>query len=117
MSDPGALMPADDAGADMPAAGDDAGSDSTVVATICKDADGTYTVYAGEKPAAPEEGAEPGSNGTPAESVGAALKAVLDVLKADESGAEGSPDDNFAAGFDGGSNASPPKAPPAAPKY
>jgi hypothetical protein len=42
-----------------------------------------------------------GSQGQPADSIGAALKAAMDILKADASsqGAPGSADDQFSAGF------------------
>lgn len=91
----------------------DTGSDdSTTLVTICKKADGTYVVYAGDEPEPDDteggEGAE--ANATPADSVGGALKAALDILKADENGDE---QGDFQAGFDGGSSASPPKAPAA----
>lgn len=114
MSDPASPMPA--AGAmpgDDAAAPADGASASTTLVTICKEADGSYVVYAGDKPdaagAAPEGGGT-GSAGSPADSVGAALKATLDILKADENGDE---QGDFNAGYDGGSNASPAK--PSAP--
>lgn len=126
------LMSQDEPSAPMPPAGaepaptDDgsSGGDDTTLVTICKKADGSYVVYAGDEPDAAGAGApDDGSGGDmsapagmPADSVGAALKATLDLLKADEDGGDGGAKANFAAGFDGGSNASPAKpamAPPA----
>lgn len=89
--DPGAA-PADDT--DTAAAGDtgaDEQQQSAVLVTICKTADG-YMVYAGDEAEEPGEGAEPGERapdaepqGQPADSIGAALKAALDILQGDES--------------------------------
>lgn len=120
MADP---MSQDEPSTPMPPAGDEAapmdpgsdGGDMTTVLTICKGPDGGYMVYAGDKPdTAAGEGEAPGDagSGMPADSVGAALKAALDILKADEGGDE---QGDFNAGFDGGSAASPAKAPPPAP--
>lgn len=94
-------------------------SGSTTVVTICKEADGSYMVYAGDAPEDGEgdEGDAGGGGdmgapqGTPADSVGAALKAAMDVLKQDENGGAQS---EFDAGFTGGSAASPAKPPMAA---
>ena len=112
-----------DAGADT-----DAGYDSDVVVTITKNGDGSYMVYAGDEPdsgggpddtsdddadamggsgaaPAPTGGAAMGgggsSQGTPADSIGAALKAALDILNSDKSseGAPGDADSQFAAGY------------------
>jgi hypothetical protein len=129
---PVAPMP-DDGSADdaMPpdvdaAAPADAGSQSIV--TICKDADGTYMVYAGDEPesgaaaepSAPgEEAAVPegeSEQGIPCDSIGKALKAALDILQADENEGEGSAEDNFNAGFSGAAMPSP-KRPAPAMKY
>lgn len=118
----------------------DEGADETVLVTITKAADGTgYVVYAGDEPeddesgegdddtetaaagetgddtgAAPAAGAEPTdedeSEGQHCDSLGAALKAAMDILKEDEEKEGGeSGDDQFKAGFAGGSDASPPK--------
>lgn len=116
MSDPADDMTdqTDDSAAPAAPADDAGGSDSTTVVTICKEAGGGYVVYAGEKPddSQGEEGADMGAQGTPADSVGAALKAALDILKADDNGGAQA---DFQSGYDGGSNASPPKAPAAQP--
>lgn len=105
-------------------AGDADSGDSDVLVTICKNGDGSYTVYAGDEPdtgggedtseddddamgaagAAPAGGAAMGggaSQGTPADSIGAALKAALDILQADKSseGAPGNADDQLSAGY------------------
>lgn len=100
-ADQTADMTTDDTGA-----GTDEGAGDQVLVTICKSADGGYTVYAGDEP---EEGAEPAepaegdeaaaSQGQPAESIGAALKAALDILQSDESesgGGQKAFDDGFA---------------------
>jgi hypothetical protein len=57
------------------------------------------------------EGLGDQSTGQTFDSMGALLKAILDLLKAHEASAsgEGSEDDNFNAGYAGGGNASPPK--------
>jgi hypothetical protein len=117
---PGSAATPPDAGAS-----DDAGGDQTVV-TITKGADGSYTVYAGDEPddegsgdgsgmsedddAAMAGGASGGSAasdmaGQHADSVGQALKLAMDIMNADKSSTagEGSAQDQFAAGFNGGS--------------
>lgn len=123
-----------------------ADSGSEVLVTICKNSNGSYTVYAGDEPdegaddgsamtddgadgggdmsdddadamgsaggggvgapagaaaGAGDMGAQPSPQGQPADSIGAALKAALDILQADKSseGAAGSADDQFAGGF------------------
>lgn len=98
--------------------GDDTGATDTgpdVLCTITKSGDGTYTVYAGDEPEGDEGGDMAGGAGTgtapqgvPADSPGAVLKAVLDILKADQSGG-GAAEDNFQSGFSGAST--PPTAP------
>jgi hypothetical protein len=42
-----------------------------------------------------------GSGGKAADSIGAALKAAMDILQSDQSGGSGSANDQFAAGFNG----------------
>lgn len=59
--------------------------------------------------------AEAAPEGKPAKSIGEALKFAMEDLQTHESGGEGSADDNFQAGFTGGSAASP--ARPMAQKY
>jgi hypothetical protein len=135
----------------MAGAGGDADSDADdqVVVTICKNSDGSYTVYPGDEPegggmgdqddtgeddadamgaggAAPAGGGAGGDmggggngaspQGIPADSVGAALKAALDIMNADaSSGPGGTADDQFAAGF--GASKSPTPATGPAQKY
>lgn len=110
----------------------DAAPASDVVVTICKNDDGSYTVYAGDEPDASGDGssddadamggagdaaAAPSAQGQPADSIGAALKAALDIMNSDKSseGAPGNADDQFAAGF--GASQSPTPAGGAAQKY
>ncbi len=125
----GTAMPTDDpmAGAadaapvpgDM--GGDTEGSDSDVLVTIARGPDGGYMVYAGDEPeeggAGDAEGAEGepatppmgmagvptagAGGGKPADTIGAALKAALDILNEDQnsSGGEGSSEDQLAAGY------------------
>lgn len=118
------MPPADpDAGAAPPAPDD-------VVVTIVKTGDGSYTVYAGDEP---DEGAggdmaggdamaaggapppPPAPQGTPADSIGAALKAAMDILQSDASGGDqpGNAQDQFASGF----GAAPPSGGQLAQKY
>lgn len=110
--DPGMMAPPDDAGA--------SDTDDNVLVTICKNDDGSYTVYAGDEPEGGDEGdmseddanamgaagaapapTTPQPQGQPADSVGAALKIALDILNSDKSseGAPGNADDQFNAGF------------------
>ena len=105
--------------------GEDEDSGDQVLVTITKSADGTYMVIAGDEEDDEGEGsdedaggedegasgAEPGasgetgdeSEGKPANSIGAALKLVMDILKSDEaeSSGQGSEADNFSAGYSG----------------
>lgn len=111
--------PAPDPGAMPPPDMGDAGGD-TVVCTISKTADGGYMVFAGDEPEEGEAGdmsvddaaamgpagdapagGAPSAQGQPADSIGAALKAALDILQSDASAgsAAGSPDQQFSAGF------------------
>jgi hypothetical protein len=110
------------------------GDDSDVVVTITKGSDGTYTVYAGDEPdagsgdmsdddtdamgaggasPAPGGGVAPPAQGQPADSIGAALKAAMDILQADASsaGAPGSADDQFASGFSASKSPTPASGP------
>lgn len=120
----------DDASAAAPAASDDAaaagddadaGDDHQVLLTVCKEADGTYSLIQGDEEEADDAGAGGAEGASPAEdadasenkqnfdSIGALLKGVLDILKADASseGGEGSADDQFQAGFDESKPAAP----------
>ncbi len=127
-------MPADDdeedqdgAGADAGDEGDegegeDEGDESEVLLTVCREPDGTYRLIKGDEDEDEEgeggeeegESAEGGAGGeeeegTKYDSVGALLKAILDLLNKDkesESG-EGSPDDQFTAGFNENTPAKP----------
>ena len=110
-----AAAPADDAApVDDMAPAPEAEAGDTVVVTICKSADGVYTVYAGEEPeepGEPAEGEEPAAapEGEKADSIGAALKAAMDILKQDEDQAGG---DQFSAGYKDGAgmgDEAPPK--------
>jgi hypothetical protein len=110
-----------------PSAAAPAGAD--VLVTICKNDDGTYTVYAGDEPDASSGDmsgddadamgdtgsapASPPSQGQPADSIGAALKAALDILKSDASsaGAPGSADDQLAAGYSASQSPTPASGP------
>lgn len=116
------------AGASTPGAGADAGADQSdnVLVTIVGNGDGSYTVYAGDEPdggsggdssdddvdAMGSGGATPPSGsaapqGQHADSVGAALKIAMNILNASKSSgaSPGDADDQFAAGFGGGSPA------------
>lgn len=112
--------------------GEGAGDDDTaerVLVTISKAADGTYTVYTGDEPDDDEgsgadlseddmdagAGAAPGAaeasdeEGQHCATIGAALKATLDILNNDASseGAPGSAEDQFAAGYNGDQSPTP----------
>lgn len=119
------------AGAGDPAGGGDGGGD--VLVTICKNDDGSYTVYSGDEPDASADdadamgapggappppgggGAGGGAAGQPADSIGAALKAALDIMTADKSseGAPGDADDQLAAGFSADQSPTPATGGPA----
>jgi hypothetical protein len=111
---------ATDAGAEGEDAGEDTGHDEDVICTICKTADGTYTVHEGDEPEGGEdegEGGEPSGEqpdgadeGEQYDSIGAVLKAVMDILQKDAEGGEGGAMQNFTAGYEGGAAASPAKA-------
>ena len=118
----GGIAGADPTGGADTDTGDESGQ---VIVTITKADDGSYMVYAGDEPdmgggadtsaddadamgaggAAPAGGASMGGGsspqGVPADSIGAALKAALDILQADKSseGAPGNAEDQFQAGF------------------
>ena len=98
---------------DMP---DAAPETATVLATVLKTADGSYQVVEGEAPAPAEAEGEAATGGVvepvgvTVDSVGAALKAVMDILQADAESEDGlSGQQQFEAGFKGGETASPPK--------
>ena len=115
-------------------AGDQSGD---VLVTISSDGQGGYLVYAGDEPdsgggadmseddadamgaaggaaaggagAPPAAGAGGGEQGVPADSIGAALKAALDILQAAASsaGAPGDAESQFAGGFAADKNPTP----------
>lgn len=98
-----------------PAVDADAGG-SNVLLTVLKNDDGSYQLIegdegeggeGGEVAADPEAGA-PGAAGQMFETGGELLKGIFDLLKADEAGGA---DEEFDAGFNGGSDASPAKKP------
>lgn len=119
-------------------AGDaDMDADDQVVVTICKNGDGSYTVYSGDEPEggagdadmseddadamgpagavpAPNGGA-PAPQGQPAASIGEALKLALTILQNDQSseGAPGSSEDQFASGFAASKSPTPTTGSPA----
>lgn len=111
---PDMAMPTDDT--------DASDADDNVVVTICKNGDGSYTVYSGDEPEGGDEadmseddagamgsageapapdGGAPAPQGQPADSIGAALKIALDIMNSDKSseGAPGNANDQFNAGF------------------
>lgn len=131
-------MSADMSGADADPTAmspDASGDSSETLVTICKNADGTYTVYAGDEPdASADTGADDGesddddaamdgqsaappmapaggdmSSGKQCSTIGAALKAALDILNEDKSseGGEGSSEDQFQAGYGGDQSPTP----------
>ena len=98
--------------------GDEGGK---VLLTVLDNGDGTYTLIHGDEDEGGDEGGAEGSDDQGAEegdgdesgperetfqSVGALMKGILDCVNEHESGAKGSEQDNFQAGFDGGSDAS-----------
>ena len=104
----------------MAGGGDETGDmSSDVIVTITKTGDGSYMVYAGDEPDADADdvpaggGPAPAPQGTPADSVGAALKAAMDILQADASsaGAPGSADDQMAAGYNASTAPTPASGP------
>lgn len=108
-TDASALPPAAaaNAGSTDPDAGNaDEGTESDVIATICQNKDGTYTLYAGDEPeeageaAEPGEGAEVAPEGKTFDTPQALLKGVMELLN-DSGGAE----DSFGKGFRGESDA------------
>lgn len=119
MSDPASPMP--DAGATPPdtaaPAPADGANEPKVLLTVLDNGDGSFTLREGDGPGEPAEGAADAAQPTSTsyDSVGALLKGVLDCVKKAQEGGDGTDDANFTAGYDGGSNASPPKAPPTPP--
>ncbi len=102
-----------------------AGDGSEVILTVCKEADGTYSLIKGDEEeangedaagAAATEGTPENENKQSFDSKGALLKGILDILNEGESseGAEGTSEDQFQSGFGGGEGA-PATAPAAVP--
>lgn len=118
-AEPSPEMGLAETGLEMPDAAADA---ATVLVTVLKTADGSYQVVEGEAPAPAEAEDEAATGGVvepvgvTVDSVGAALKAVMDILQTDAESEDGlSGQQQFEAGFKGGETASPPKANAAAP--
>lgn len=124
-ADDAAPAPPDDtaAAADDTAAPEGEEDTSDVLLTVCKEADGTYSLIKGDEEDA--DGADMAGSadvdGTPEQagkqmfdSKGALLKAILDILNEDESsgGADGSSEDQFQSGFGAGAAPPAPAAPP-----
>lgn len=130
------LAAGDQAGAGGGDPGAETGGGETVVVTICKNDDGSYTVYPGDEPdagggevdmseddagamgdagggGAMDGGMAGGSQGQPADSVGAALKAAMDIMNADKGseGAPGNADDQLAAGYSASQSPTPATGP------
>lgn len=88
---------------------------ATVLVTVLKNADGSYQVVEGEAPMpieadVPTATADDAATGITVDSVGAALKAVMDILQGDAESEGGlSGQQQFEAGFKGGDTASPAK--------
>lgn len=126
MPDPTAPPTDDDEDAGAPAdTGDDTPGDEDVLLTVCKEADGTYSLIKGDEEDADgadaagsaDAGAGADSNKQTFDSIGALLKGILDLLKEDASsaGADGSADSQFQSGFDDSAPAKP--ASPMVQKY
>jgi hypothetical protein len=124
-------------GGDMSATDPTAGADASdsVIVTICRDPAGGYVVYSGDEPdasdgtSADDDAASGGASaggasggdggGQHVDSIGAALKAAMDVLQEDASsqGAAGSSDDQFASGFAADQSPTPAASKPSRQKY
>lgn len=122
---PDDAAPADDAAAPVDAGTDEPG-DENVLLTVCKEADGTYSLIKGDEQdadgmdaagSADVAGSPEQSNKQTFDSVGSLLKGILDLLNEDKAsaGAPGDADDQFNAGFDENAPAKP--ASPMAQKY
>lgn len=100
-------MPTDDPMLEEAAPETEVPAGPQVICTICKTADGAYQVIAGDEPeggAAPDDmGGEPEASGEIYDSIGAALKGVMDILQADQE-AEGGSQQQFEVGFGGGAS-------------
>lgn len=108
---PMGAAPGDDADAGSP--------DDNVICTVCKNEDGTYTVYQGDEPEGGDEdmssddasamgpaGDQPSNQGQQAGSVGEALKLVMSILQQDAQSGGGA-EAQFASGFNGDQSPTP----------
>ena len=101
--------------------GDSDEGDEDVILTVCKESDGTYSVIKCDEDDADGEdaaGSADDEDKKTYDSIGAVLKACLDILNEDKSseGMDGDSDSQFNAGFDENSPAKP-AAMPVAQKY
>lgn len=115
---PDDAAPADDAAAPAVDTGADEPGDENVLLTVCKEADGTYSLIKGDEQdadgadtagSADVAGSPEQSNKQTFDSVGSLLKGILDLLNEDKSsaGGPGDADDQFNAGFDENAPAKP----------
>lgn len=123
MSDDAADPDDQDTDAGAPDQGDDSDDDAgseDVLLTVCKEADGTYSLIKGDEEdadgedtagSADQAGSPEASNKQTFDSKGALLKGILDILNEDESSTGAGGEDQFQAGFSGGSGGT--AAPPA----
>lgn len=115
---PDAAVPAAD---DVAAPEDDEATDQQVLLTVCKEADGSYSLIEGdeEEAGAAAEGAmDEEGTAKKFDNKGALLKAILDILNEDEAaagGEAGSSEDQFQSGFGGPAAPGAAEAAPAAP--
>lgn len=131
MANPPVSVPTDDPEAAPDDGAGEGPAEPTVLCTVLMNADGTFQLIKGDEPEGGEgeqpaagagedgagEAAEPAAKGEAYDSPGSLLKAILDILKDAQSNGEGSADENFAAGYAGGSGASPARTPMAPQKY
>lgn len=142
MADPVSPMPDDpnDVGADAPGTNDQGTEQSKVLLTVLDIGGGTYKLIKGDEDeggsagddtggagdmaaassmgagsaAPPDAGSSESDEGQTFDSVGQLLKGILDILQSHEAGADGSEDDNMAAGYSGADTGAPTmKQPPA----
>lgn len=97
-ADEGAMPPPD---AELDAGNADEGTEPECIATICRNKDGTYMLYAGDEPDAGEPGMAPGGDepapeGQTFDTPQALLRGVMELLNN-----SGAAEDSFAKGFKG----------------